>query len=453
MRFSTSASGALSALMLSASSVHAIDLDITSPDSIKSAASQIAYGMVKWYTGNNTGDVPGNLPAPYYWWEAGAMFGSLVDYWYYTGDTTYNAITTQALLFQVGPDNDYMPPNQTKTEGNDDQAFWAMAAMSAAEAKFPDPPADKPSWLSLAQAVFNLQANRWDNSTCGGGLRWQIFAFNNGYNYKNTISNGCFFNIAARLGKYTGNSTYTAWAETMWNWVESVGLMNENYHFYDGSDDTINCTQVNHIQWTYNAGVFMLGAATMWNITGDDIWKTRTAGIINGTSIFFSNTVPNVMYEVACEPNGKCDVDQRSFKAYLVRWMAATTKVAPWTHDLIMPKLKASAQAAAKQCSGGTDGKTCGLKWTTNGVWDGNYGVGEQMSALEVVQSLLIDQVSGPVTNQTGGTSKGNPSAGSHGETSPLTFSTITTGDKVGAGFLTTLILIMILGGAWWMVA
>jgi len=409
--------------------------------------------MVKWYTGNNTGDVPGNLPSPYYWWEAGAMFGSLVDYWYYTGDSTYNDITTQAMLFQVGPNDDYMPPNQTKTEGNDDQAFWAMAAMSAAEAKFPDPPADKPSWLSLAQAVFNLQANRWDKSTCGGGLRWQIFTFNNGYNYKNTISNGCFFNIAARLGKYTGNSTYTNWAETMWNWVESIGLMSEDYHFYDGSDDTINCTQINHIQWTYNAGVFMFGAATMWNITGDDIWKTRTAGIINGTSIFFSNDVPNVMYEVACEPNGKCDVDQRSFKAYLARWMAATTKVAPWTHDLIMPKLRASAQAAAEQCSGGTDGKTCGLKWTTKGVWDGSYGVGEQMSALEVVQSLLIDQVSGPLTNQTGGTSKSNPSAGSHSETSPLTFSPTTTGDKVGAGFLTTIILITILGGAWWMVA
>lgn len=453
MKFSTSASGALSALMLSASGVHAIDLDITSRDSIKSAASQIAYGMVKWYTGNNTGDVPGNLPSPYYWWEAGAMFGSLVDYWYYTGDSAYNDITTQAMLFQVGPNDDYMPPNQTKTEGNDDQAFWAMAAMSAAEVKFPDPPADKPSWLSLAQAVFNLQANRWDNSTCGGGLRWQIFTFNNGYNYKNTISNGCFFNIAARLGKYTGNSTYTNWADTMWNWVESIGLMSEDYHFYDGSDDSINCTQVNHIQWTYNAGVFMLGAATMWNITGDDVWKTRTAGIINGTSIFFSNDVPNVMYEVACETNGKCDVDQRSFKAYLARWMAATTKVAPWTHDLIMPKLKASAQAAAKQCSGGTDGKTCGLKWTTNGVWDGSYGVGEQMSALEVIQSLLIDQVSGPLTNETGGTSKSNPSAGSHSETSPLIFSPTTTGDKVGAGFLTTIILIMILGGAWWMVA
>lgn len=89
--------------------------------------------MVSLYTGNNTGDVPGNLPAPYYWWEAGAMFGTLIDYWYYTGDSTYNEVTTQALLFQVGPNDNYMPPNQSKTLGNDDQAFWGMAAMVGRE--------------------------------------------------------------------------------------------------------------------------------------------------------------------------------------------------------------------------------------------------------------------------------------------------------------------------------
>ena len=44
------------------------------------------------------------------------MFGQMIEYWYYTGDTTYNAVVTQGLLAQVGPDNDYMPPNQTKTE-------------------------------------------------------------------------------------------------------------------------------------------------------------------------------------------------------------------------------------------------------------------------------------------------------------------------------------------------
>lgn len=112
------------------------------------------------------------------------------------------------------------------------------------------------------------------------------------------------------------------------------------------------------------------------------------------------------MYEVACEPSNNCDTDQLSFKAYLARWMAASTKVAPFVGDIVNAQLKTSAVAAAKSCSGGADGVTCGTKWTT-GAWDGAYGVGQQMSALETIQGLLIGQVSGPVTNSTGGTSKG----------------------------------------------
>lgn len=64
-----------------------------------------------------------------------------------------------------------------------------MSAMTAAENNFPDPPADEPQWLALAQAVFNTQADpsRHDES-CGGGLRWQIPLSNNGYDYKNSES-------------------------------------------------------------------------------------------------------------------------------------------------------------------------------------------------------------------------------------------------------------------------
>lgn len=58
----------------------------------------------------------GLLPDPYYWWLAGAMFGQMIEYWFYTGDETYNPVVTQAMLAQVGPRNDFMPPNQTKTE-------------------------------------------------------------------------------------------------------------------------------------------------------------------------------------------------------------------------------------------------------------------------------------------------------------------------------------------------
>ena len=73
-----------------------------------------------------------------------------------------------------------MPPNQSKTLGNDDQAFWGIAAMSAAEVGFPNPPPDQPQWLALAQAVFNTQVVRWDMQACDGGLKWQIFTFNAG---------------------------------------------------------------------------------------------------------------------------------------------------------------------------------------------------------------------------------------------------------------------------------
>ena len=255
-----------------------VDL-LTWIDSIKSVASRIAYDMMTQYTGNHTGDVPGNLPQPYYWWEAGAMFGSLIDYWYYTGDSTYNDPVTQGMLWQMGPDKDYMTPNQTKTTGNDDQGFWGIAAMAAAENKFPDPKGDNPGWLELAQAVFNTQAPRWDNQYCNGGLRWQVFTFNNGYDYKNTISNGCFFNLAARLALYTGNSTYSDWANKAYDWTANSGFMTDDYHFYDGAHTTQNCSDVNKIQWTYNVGVYLAGAAAMYNMVSL-IFNTPTFSII-----------------------------------------------------------------------------------------------------------------------------------------------------------------------------
>lgn len=78
-----------------------------------------------------------------------------------------------------------MPINQTRDEGNDDQVFWAFAAMAAAELKFPPPTPGYPSWAAIGQAVFNLQAARWDPEVCGGGLRWQITPINPGWDYKN----------------------------------------------------------------------------------------------------------------------------------------------------------------------------------------------------------------------------------------------------------------------------
>lgn len=167
---------------------------------------------------------------------------------------------------------------------------------------------------------------------------------------------------------------------------------------------------------------------------------------------------PNIMVEWTCEPLGVCNNDQRSFKAYLSQWLARTAQLVPARYDTIMPYLRTSAVGAAGQC--GADGKNCGHTWNTT-VSDGTQGVGEQMSALAVVQVMMLDNadLKPPYTTTTGGTSKSDLSAGTDGsdvggETDPNHISRrpITTGDRVGAGAVTAGILLTIIGGTTWLV-
>lgn len=150
----------------------------------------------------------------------------------------------------------------------------------------------------------------------------------------------------------------------------------------------------------------------------------------------------------------------RRFKAYLARWMAASTKVAPFLSSLVQPYLAASALAAAQSCTGGTDGVTCGTNWFPNATssspttvtWDNTWGVGQQLCALEVIQSNLITKVRGPLTNTTGGTSEGDDAAGGSGTKDPTAMSKITQADRAGAVIVTIIVLAGWLGGLIWLI-
>ncbi|KAF4124465.1 mannan endo-1,6-alpha-mannosidase [Geosmithia morbida] len=437
----------------------AFNLDTNSKDgltrcaeSVTSVAKQLTKDMMSFYHGNEPGNTPGLLPEPpYYWWEGGALMGTLIEYWYYTKDEQYVSMTQDGLLAQKGENDDYMPDNQTLTEGNDDQGFWALSVMSAAEYNFPHPGGGQPSWLALAQAVFNTQAPRWDESSCGGGLRWQIFEWNKGWDYKNSISAGTFYALAARLALYTGNSTYTEWAEKTYDWMTSVKFIDDKFYVYDGAHIPNNCTNIVPYQFTYNAGCFIHGSAAMYNLTEDEKWKTRLDNLLDGADIFFRGSGNDVMEEVSCESSNQCNTDQESFKAYLSRWLAATTQWVPSTYERIIPKLRGSAEAAIKQCTGGDNGRLCGLRWST-GKFDGTTGVGPQMAAVEIILSCNIKYRARIFTSETGGTSKGDPSAGGKSsEDSIKKLKTINGGDTAGAAIVTILILSLMLAALFWL--
>lgn len=442
-------------LAICVASVCGLDLEVGSKDSVCAATALIQQGMLDYYEGSRYGGSVGMFQAPYYWWQAGEAFGGMLDNWYFCQNNTFESLIKKAMLAQTGSDYDYMPDNQTMVEGNDDQGIWGLTVMGAVERNFTAPGDGKPGWLYMAQAVFNEVWSRWETTYCAGGVRWQIFTWNSGYNYKNTVSNACLFQLAARLGRYTNNQTYLTVAEEVFDWLHGVGYvtLSDVGNVYDGAEIDTNCTEVTKQEWSYNHGIVLGGLAYMYNATnGSSVWEERVSQILGGASTYFFEN--DIMYESACQGNdtSTCNNDQRSFRSIFARMLGLTSVLVPPVSDKINTLLNASASAAAKSCSGGTDGHTCGLNWF-KGDWDGNYGLGEQMSALEVIQNTLIHTRPAPYTSTNGGSSEGDASAGLNTTTTNVLENNlkINNGDRAGAAVITGVVLMIVVGGSVWM--
>ncbi|KAF3165670.1 hydrolase 76 protein [Orbilia oligospora] len=140
--------------------------------------------------------------------------------------------------------------------------------------------------------------------------------------------------------------------------------------------------------------------------------------------------------------------------------MGYTAQVAPYTYNDIMPRLRKNAQLAAATCTGGASGTACGLKWNTGPKFDGIMGLGEQLSALEVIQNTapFVAPVGYLVDIDNGGVSKSNPNGtgtrgGVHNRNSQylpyrLRNYEITLADRVGAAIITLVIVVVFALGA-----
>lgn len=195
------------------------------------------------------------------------MFNALIEYSHLTGDKQYDSIVSEGIQGQLGEEPGYafMPLNQTNSITNDGQGLWALAAMTAAESDFPNP--ENRSWVEYAAEVFDVQVLRWDDKSCKGGLRWTIYAFQEGYDYKDGTTNSNFFLLAARLARFTGNETYSEWAGKSFTWAKEIDLISDDYHVYDGAYSTNDCGKISKYQWTNDHAAYTEGSAIMQNIT------------------------------------------------------------------------------------------------------------------------------------------------------------------------------------------
>lgn len=280
-----------------------------------------------------------------------------------------------------------MPTNQTSSITNEDQSYWALAAMTGVENEMLE---DSGRWEQVVQNVWNGQARRWDDKTCGGGLRWGIFTFQTGYDYKNSAANMNFFLLSARLAAYTDNSTYADWAGKVYNWSEDVGLIGTSGKVFDGGRTGDDCKSLSKLQWSINAATAAYGAAIMetLNTSGNvSEWKQRKTNLLSQ----FAFTEESVLAEKACENIGTCNPDIKSYKGVAARYLGKIAQLDAANQADISEIMEASAKAAAASCQ---DDGTCGFVWTDS-KFDNDTGVGQQMNALNVLTSLLGSNATG----------------------------------------------------------
>ncbi|PHH91696.1 hypothetical protein CDD83_10613 [Cordyceps sp. RAO-2017] len=277
------------------------------------------------------------------------MWATLIEYGHASGDKTYDDLIAQGMLWQSGENQNFMPGNYTASMSNDDQGLWAMAAMLAVE---DDSPIRLPP--------------------CGSGSDWP----GPGYDYKNSFTDGVFFNLDARLARYTGNKTYAAWADRTWNWMEKTGLIDvKTYAVYDDAIVQANkeCGSPMKAEFSWPSGIFALGAAHMFNYTdGASTWQKRLDKLVNrGLETFFPNGVAT---EPACTSKQACHPAMKMWKGVVHQWYAMAAQLAPFTAGKLVPAIEASAKMAARQCTGGDGGRACGFSMA-EGSFDGDTGV------------------------------------------------------------------------------
>lgn len=261
--------------------------------------------------------------------------------------------------------------------------------------------------------------------------------------------------LGARLHRYTGNSTFGDWAGKAWEWSEDVGLL-KGGAIYDGARAQQNCSAINKVEFSYNSGVYILGAAHMYNTvriispflcffapsqkfghlqhfvhqTTDAKWKDRLDSVLqHGLKQFFKD---GAAYESACEAAGTCTTDMAFFKGIFVQMLASAAQVAPHIADTVLPVLRTSAAAAVTSC-GGSEDATCGLDWTT-AKSDGKANAGTACNVLSSVAPLLAKAGDAPHTAKTGGTSSGSTSTSSGNSSTSSTSSSNGNSTTAGQG-------------------
>lgn len=82
--------------------------------------------------------------------------------------------------------------------------------------------------------------------------------------------------MAARLARYTNEASYLDEAESTFQWLQDISLVDENYNVWDGAHTDNDCKDINRAQFSYNAAVLLHGSAFMYDVVSHQHQRDQT---------------------------------------------------------------------------------------------------------------------------------------------------------------------------------
>ncbi|KAJ3166564.1 hydrolase 76 protein [Irineochytrium annulatum] len=396
----------LSAALSLAGRAAANTLDVTSKDAVGAAAKAAMKWMPYYYsTPNFDGAWDQSIIQ---WHESGEYWNNFLHYRKYSGDSTYDSfINTQFVIASWGNEGDFLNGNSglQALEGkwNDDIAWWAFAAVTAAEiwgtSAVVDPtgPAPGRSWFIVAQNTLNEMMEQWDTTTCGGGVYWSRDRFSKSAAYKSTISNGQAIELAARLNALTPNATQVDFADKIYAWMKMY-VITPDYHVGDGLDakSNDNCSaEVNPTEWSYQPGVLIYGLAVLYNSTGKATYMSEAQMLTQTALAKFVDPASGALYEPTCGQFGgnfNCK-DPAGYTWALFRGLAVMYQIT--TNTTLQAQIKTVVQTSATQMATRCTSADWNCIRTMNPVpsqytYPNGTNPRDQIETMEILNSLAL---------------------------------------------------------------
>lgn len=309
---------------------------------------------------------------------------------------------------------------------NDDIAWWALATALGAE--IGGVGATTPlgsTFLNITEITFEqmFETDQLDNE-CGGGIYWARNRKDSSANralYKSTITNVEAIILGVKLYQLTGEKSYLDRSIQIYDWLLGPsGIVTQGGVVYDGVYAT-NCAQIVKTEHSYNAGLFLGGAALLYSTTKNQKYITDSKIVLRNFEAVFTRN--NIVID-PCELSGNCKQNQAQFKGVAIFSLCYVYELS--NDDALKNQVKTWIEASSDAML-----KTCDSNWSCSNFWLPNAtnvpkDVHNQINAVFVgnarslVAQVKVEGLPLPAPKGSQGTSDGNSNGGSQSVNRPV---------------------------------